>query len=84
MKKLYLVRGIPSSGKSDLADDLVGEENTFAADDYFYEKAAKEFPELAKAEGYRAAYNKHKNMIWLAPGLLFLLLLSYNGFFSVS
>jgi predicted kinase len=34
---LYVVRGVPSSGKSSLADSIVGAENNIAADDYFYE-----------------------------------------------
>jgi hypothetical protein len=52
MKTLFFFRGIPSSGKTNAAYELIGKENTFAADDYFYEKAAIEYPSLTPVEGY--------------------------------
>ena len=36
MKTFYIVRGLPSSGKSTVASNIVGVENNIAADDYFY------------------------------------------------
>lgn len=36
MKTFYIVRGLPSSGKSTVASSIVGKENNIAADDYFY------------------------------------------------
>ena len=36
MKTFYIVRGLPSSGKSTVASNIVGAENNIAADDYFY------------------------------------------------
>lgn len=35
MAHLYIIRGLPGSGKSTLGEKLVGKENSFAADDYF-------------------------------------------------
>jgi len=36
MSIFYIVRGLPSSGKSTVATNMVGAENNIAADDYFY------------------------------------------------
>ena len=37
-KVLYIIRGLPSSGKSTLGNEMVGKEYNIAADDYFYTK----------------------------------------------
>ena len=43
MSIFYIVRGLPSSGKSTVATNLVGAENNIAADDYFYKLGAGEY-----------------------------------------
>lgn len=42
-KIFYIVRGLPSSGKSTVASNIVGAENNIAADDYFYQLGNGEY-----------------------------------------
>lgn len=53
MKTLYIIRGVPDSGKTTLANKLVGPENVFEADQYFSRDGEYKFEhgELPEAHG---------------------------------
>ena len=37
MRELFIIRGLPGSGKSTLVELICGRANTFSADDFFYD-----------------------------------------------
>lgn len=48
MRIMYIIRGIPGSGKTTLAHKLVGKENTYEADDFFYSEDGQYYFDAAK------------------------------------
>ena len=64
MKTLYIIRGIPGSGKSTLGSKLVKDGRCFAADDYMTNKDGKyEFDPVRLAECHRLCFGDVRDML---------------------
>lgn len=61
MNVLYIMRGIPGSGKSTVASKIVGEKNVFAADDYFYRGSEYCFDYTKLGEAHKQCQNNVEN-----------------------
>lgn len=64
MKTLYIIRGIPGSGKSTLGQKLVKDGRCFAADDYMTDKEGRyAFDPLRLAECHRLCFGDVRDML---------------------
>ena len=61
MNTLYIIRGIPGSGKTELAKKIAPEHN-YAADDYFYDSEGNYCFDFTKLdEAHKFCYNNVEN-----------------------
>lgn len=58
---LFIIRGLPGSGKTTLAKELVGVENVFEADLYFYKDNEYNFNPKLLSKAHEACYTGVEN-----------------------